>query len=136
MSSTGWPPATSPSPDHAESRSCALTTLGTNLTNLARAAPNHVAVRLDEAAIAGLHAGAPTPILTSGQVEAGQVCQGTRTDRISATHAGFAPPSISMVTLVVQVTPIEPASSEMSSMAARTREPTGTGAGKRTLFEP
>ncbi len=56
---------------------------------------------------------------------------------VSATIAGLLPPSISIVDRSTAWTP-PPAASfvSCSTVVTRTRDPTGTGAGKRTLFRP
>ncbi len=56
---------------------------------------------------------------------------------LSATQAGLADPSISTVVDTTACTAPLPTSSTLTSeLVARTREPTGTGAGKRTLLRP
>ena len=82
--------------------------------------------------------------LEPGQVQAGRVDgagallghQSTRTETVSATQAGLSLPSSSMVTRTVACAPCGPRTSSSSSAPPRTREPTGTGAGNRTLLEP
>ena len=66
-------------------------------------------------------------------------CQSSTSTRptLSATHTGFSPPSISTVSLVTTWCQPPPRSSTSTICAKqRRREPTGTGAGKRTLFQP
>jgi hypothetical protein len=60
----------------------------------------------------------------------------TRTLSVSATQAGLSPPSRSTVTRAVSWWPAWLSRSWTSSTPARTREPTGTGEGKRTLLAP
>ena len=56
---------------------------------------------------------------------------------LSATQTGFSPPSISTVNLVTAWNQPPPTSStDITSEYARTFAPAGTGAGKRTLFQP
>lgn len=62
--------------------------------------------------------------------------QGTSTETVSATQTGLSPPSRSIVTRTTARAPSGPRSTESSSTPARIREPTGTGAGKRTLLDP
>ena len=61
---------------------------------------------------------------------------GMSTLRTSATQPGLSCPSTSTVTLVRSWNPPPPGSSANTSTPARTREPTGTGAGNRTLSLP
>jgi hypothetical protein len=56
--------------------------------------------------------------------------------RLSATQAGRGAPSTSTVIRWRIRQPTETPSIDSSSRLARTRAPTGTGAGKRTLFQP
>ena len=62
--------------------------------------------------------------------------QGTSSEIVSATQAGLSPPSRSTVTRTVASAPCEVVRSSRSSAPARSREPTGTGEGSRTLSLP
>ena len=63
------------------------------------------------------------------------LAQGEASD--SATQTGFSPPSRSSTNRVTTwYQPSPRSSTETSSAVARTLEPAGTGAGKRTLFQP
>lgn len=62
--------------------------------------------------------------------------QGTITLTVSATQTGLSAPSRSTVTREVDLTPFGPGASESSSTPALTRDPVGTGEGKRTLSQP
>src|SRR5207247_1969146 len=56
---------------------------------------------------------------------------------LSATQTGLLPPSASTVNLVTTWTQPPPTSStDITSAVVRTFAPDGTGAGKRTLFQP
>ena len=62
---------------------------------------------------------------------------GRKRATLSATQTGFSPPSISTVNFVTAWNQPPPTSStEITSEYARTFDPAGTGAGKRTLFQP
>ena len=62
---------------------------------------------------------------------------GSRSETISATQTGFSAPSRSTVAFVTNWTPLLSTSfTSSTSKCARSRLPTGTGAGKRTLLTP
>ena len=69
------------------------------------------------------------PVVRAGAVGGRPVAHGTTTLMTSATQPGLAPSSISTVTFVRTWWPPPPGSTESSSTPARTRAPTGTGAG-------
>jgi hypothetical protein len=54
----------------------------------------------------------------------------------SATQTGFSAPSPSNVSFIVICAPPRTSSTSTSAARMRTRLPTGSGAGKRTLFRP
>jgi hypothetical protein len=54
----------------------------------------------------------------------------------SATQTGFSPPSRSTVAAIRAWTPASTSSTSSTRKLARSRLPTGTGAGKRTRFTP
>ena len=60
----------------------------------------------------------------------------TKRNTCSATHTGFSPPSRSKLTVIVTCTPPWIGSTLSTRIVARTRDPAGTGAGKRTRFSP
>jgi hypothetical protein len=62
---------------------------------------------------------------------------GSARPTLSPTQAGFSPPSTSTVNLVtIWYQPPPTSSTAVTSALARTLDPAGTGAGKRTLFHP
>ena len=68
---------------------------------------------------------------------AGIAYSGSARPTLSATQTGLSPPSASTVNLVTTWTQPPPTSSTlMTSAEVRSRESTGTGAGKRTRFQP
>ena len=62
--------------------------------------------------------------------------QSNARDSVSATSAGLSLPSISTVLSNVSRTPPSISSTAFSICSSRTRDPAGTGAVNRTLFDP